>query len=432
MAVNSTTISVLHGHAVATNLWMPGTDFNAPYTIVGGPDASKMTIAPAPNGGAPELRFVTPPNVYQPHDEGRDNVFNVTVSTLVNGVKTDFDYNLKVIPDDHLGSTATTSTVTVNGDFVTGRIDLFEERDWFRFDTNGGGMLVTLQGATRYAIHDASGAFLQSADGGDPNVQYLTLAPGTYFLSVGGQEGATYRAALSESPGYNFATSGDDVRYGTGQADFIAGNLGNDTVVGYGGHDVLYGGLGNDSIDAGAGRDLVRGDDGNDTLIGGGGFDDMHGNMGDDVMSGGEDDDWVVGGQGSDTVHGDAGNDLVHGSRGDDICYGDDGADTLRGGQDNDFLYGGSGNDFLSGDRGDDTITGGSGADIFHTFVGAGIDRVLDFSAAEGDRVMLETPGVQYQASQVGADTVVAFADGYSKLILVGVQLASLGDGWIA
>ena len=89
-------------------------------------------------------------------------------------------------------------------------------------------------------------------------------------------------------------------------------------------------------------------------------------------------------------------------------------------------------NDFLSGDRGDDTVTGGAGADIFHTFEGAGIDRVLDFSFAEGDRLMLEVPGARYQTPQVGADTVVAFSDGYSKLILVGVQMSSLVDGWIS
>lgn len=331
MAVNTSTLSVLHGSPIATNLWAPGVDFNAPYTITGGADASKMTIVPSANGGAPELRFLTPPNLYQPHDEGRDNVYDVTVSTKLNGVQTDFAYSLKVIADDHLGTTATTSAVTVNGDFITGRIDLFDDRDWFRFDTDGGGLLMSLIGATRYAIHSSSGAFLQSGDGGDPMIQHLTLAPGSYFLSIGGSEGAIYRASLAQSPGFNFATSGDDARYGTEQADFIAGNSGNDTLVGYGGHDVLYGGLNNDLIDAGPGRDYVRGDDGDDTLIGGADFDDMHGNTGNDTMRGDDGDDWVVGGQGSDTVSGGGGNDLVHGSRGDDICYGDDGADTIRG-----------------------------------------------------------------------------------------------------
>ena len=134
------------------------------------------------------------------------------------------------------------------------------------------------------------------------------------------------------------------------------------------------------------GADFLRGDDGGDTMLGGDDFDDMHGNQGDDSLLGGAGDDWVVGGQGKDFVSGGDGADLVHGSRGDDTCYEGMGDDVLRGGQDSDLLYGEAGNDFLSGDRGDDTIWGGAGADTFQTFEGAGLDRIMDFSAAEGDR----------------------------------------------
>jgi Ca2+-binding RTX toxin-like protein len=62
----------------------------------------------------------------------------------------------------------------------------------------------------------------------------------------------------------------------------------------------------------------------------------------------------------------------------------------VRGGQDDDIVRGGAGDDFVSGDRGADTVAGGSGADLFHTFGDAGLDRVTDFSLAEGDRVMLD------------------------------------------
>lgn len=47
-------------------------------------------------------------------------------------------------------------------------------------------------------------------------------------------------------------------------------------------------------------------------------------------------------------------------------------------------------------------MSGGAGADIFHTFSDAGIDRVIDFSLAQGDRVQLD-PGT-FTVSQVGVD----------------------------
>ena len=74
-------------------------------------------------------------------------------------------------------------------------------------------------------------------------------------------------------------------------------------------------------------------------------------------------------------------------------------------------------------------VTGGAGADVFHSFGDAGIDRVTDFNAAEGDRVMLD-PGTAYTVSQVGADTVIAMTGG-GQMVLVGVPLSSLPTGWI-
>jgi Ca2+-binding RTX toxin-like protein len=101
----------------------------------------------------------------------------------------------------------------------------------------------------------------------------------------------------------------------------------------------------------------------------------------------------------------------------------------IRGGQGDDSLYGGAGNDWLSGDRGNDTLTGGMGADTFHTFSGAGIDRVLDFHIQEGDRVQLD-PGTTWTVSQVGADTVIDMGNG-DQMVLVGVQLSTLTGAWI-
>jgi hypothetical protein len=102
---------------------------------------------------------------------------------------------------------------------------------------------------------------------------------------------------------------------------------------------------------------------------------------------------------------------------------------TLTGTPGNDSLAGGSGDDFLSGGDGNDTESGGAGADIFHGSQDAGIDRVLDFSRAEGDRVQLD-PGTTFAVHQVGADTVIDMGGG-NQMILVGVQMTTLTPGWI-
>ncbi|WP_334161914.1 calcium-binding protein [Phenylobacterium sp.] len=186
---------------------------------------------------------------------------------------------------------------------------------------------------------------------------------------------------------------------------------------------------GDDILVGGDGQDVLHGGDGRDNISGGGGFDDLHGNAGDDTVSGGGGGDWVVGGKDQDLLDGGDGDDVVLGNMGDDTAAGGWGADVVRGGQGDDSVSGGEGADWLSGDRGSDVLVGGAGADTFHFFGEAGSDRVLDFNVWEGDRVNI-LPGDSYTVAQVGADTVVT-VDGTAQLTLVGVQLSSLGDGWI-
>ncbi|MFZ5719092.1 MAG: calcium-binding protein [Pseudomonadota bacterium] len=219
-------------------------------------------------------------------------------------------------------------------------------------------------------------------------------------------------------------------------ADLIRGYGGDDQIRGYGGPDSLFGGAGNDQIYAhGIGNTpkvaatYLRGEEGDDYIVGSVGFDDINGNQGADTGAGGAGDDWVVGGKDNDLLFGESGRDLVYGNLGDDTCQGGDGNDIVRGGQNNDLVFGDAGDDYVSGDKGDDTVSGGAGADLFHTFGDAGIDRVVDFDTGQGDRVLLD-PGTQHTVAQVGADTVISMTGG-GQMILVGVQLSSLPDGWI-
>ncbi|HEX3367094.1 NF038122 family metalloprotease [Phenylobacterium sp.] len=192
----------------------------------------------------------------------------------------------------------------------------------------------------------------------------------------------------------------------------------------------VQGGAGNDTITGAPVADYLRGGDGNDSVQGGSAFDDINGNKGDDTIDGGSGGgDWLVGGQGDDLIVSHHGDDVLYGNLGNDTLRGGDGAEIIRGGQGDDSITGGAGNDFISGDRGNDTESGGAGADTFHFSQDAGVDRVLDFNYAEGDRVQLD-PGTTYTLSQVGSDTIVDTGNG-NEMILVGVKLSSLPSDWI-
>lgn len=227
---------------------------------------------------------------------------------------------------------------------------------------------------------------------------------------------------------------------------------GNDRIVGgvtpqlwtFGGDDLIYTNANTDTVWAGAGNDVIdarapgptvhshylRGEDGDDYVLGGNGFDDINGNKGRDTASGGNGDDWVVGGQDEDLLFGDNGFDIVYGNLGNDTVSGGNGNDWVRGGQGDDLLLGGTGNDFMSGDRGNDTIYGGTGADQFNLVSGAAVDRVMDFSAAEGDFVTIEG-GLAYTLSFVGGDAVIDIGNG-DRMTLAGISNSSLlGANWL-
>ncbi|WP_421933164.1 calcium-binding protein [Phenylobacterium sp.] len=238
-----------------------------------------------------------------------------------------------------------------------------------------------------------------------------------------------------------FATilAGNDKLNGWNGADLIRGFGGDDLIYGLGGSDTIFGGAGNDQIyavyppslsgGATSGLTYLRGEEGNDFIVGGSAFDDLHGNQGDDTVNGAYGDDWVVGGQGNDMLLGEAGGDVVYGNLGADTCLGGEGNDWVRGGQANDSLLGGGGDDLIWGDRGDDTMAGGLGADMFHTLVGAGLDRVTDFNYTQGDRIVLDGAPA-YTVRQEGADTVIDLG-GADRMVLVAVTAASLPAGWL-
>lgn len=254
----------------------------------------------------------------------------------------------------------------------------------------------------------------------------LTLSAATFRGWVVAGDNAAAKAGIFGGADSFVGSSLDDLIRGFAGSDTLTTGAGGDFADGGDGDDQVFAGAGNDTIVDPGGANYLRGDEGDDFVVGGVNFDDINGNMGNDTASGGPGDDWVVGGKDDDLIFGDDGGDLVYGNLGNDTCDGGNGADTLRGGQQNDSLSGGGGNDFVSGDRGDDTMTGGMGADIFHSSSDPGIDRVLDFSVAQGDRVQLD-PGTTFTIAQVGADTIVQMSAG--QVILVGISMSNLTAG---
>ncbi|MCA0995107.1 S8 family serine peptidase [Alloyangia pacifica] len=145
------------------------------------------------------------------------------------------------------------------------------------------------------------------------------------------------------------------------------------------------------------------------------GDDRMRGSAEDDILHGHGGDDYLVGGAGTDELYGGSGNDDLRGGDGDDIMFGDAGDDSFAGGKGNDLLIGGSGNDVLRGREGNDTIYGDAGADILAGDDGAdmfvfdlgtidAIDLIADFSAAEGDQIVISN------LAGAAGSTVVSFA----------------------
>jgi Ca2+-binding RTX toxin-like protein len=197
---------------------------------------------------------------------------------------------------------------------------------------------------------------------------------------------------------------------------------------------------GNETITAPAGNSSAAGDGGGDLLIGSGGDNTFFINSPKDVVreaAGGGIDTEVAytstilaSNVENLTVHGDFNNAV--GNTLDNLII-VDGSQWVAGLGGNDVLVGSTTQrtTFVetAGQGSDVTISGGSGADLFHGSQDAGIDRVLDFSLSEGDRVELD-PGTIYTLSQVGADTVIDMG-GANQMILANVQLSALTPGWI-
>ncbi|NOG70754.1 hypothetical protein [Roseicella sp. DB1501] len=202
----------------------------------------------------------------------------------------------------------------------------------------------------------------------------------------------------------------------------------------------LLGSTGADTLSGSVADDRLHGFGGNDRLLGGDGSDTLLGSAGQDTLLGGEGVDSLEGGDGADSLDGGAATDILLGGAGNDTLLGGAGDDLLQGGADRDVLRGGDGDDSLEGGPGADTLEGGAGADtILLQAMGevawstlAGMDLLVGFNAAEGDRLRLSDAWTgNADGTAADAGTYVG-TDGIARALLWGGvtrALASLPAG---
>lgn len=223
------------------------------------------------------------------------------------------------------------------------------------------------------------------------------------------------------------------VRNGTINNDSLVGGASNDTLNGLAGNDTLNGLAGNDSMAGGAGNDgYYVGETGDRVVeIANAGNDRIFSNIsyslpanverlvlqGTITINGTGNNlaNHITGNTANNSLNGLAGRDTLIGGNGQDTLQGGDGNDCLSGGVGNDILYGQLNSDRLNGGAGDDTLIGGAGADTFmfnsgKTFIrnDLGVDRIGDFSATQGDKILLTKRTFTSINSLVGTSFSVA------------------------
>ena len=208
---------------------------------------------------------------------------------------------------------------------------------------------------------------------------------------------------------------------GNAAANILDGGAGNDTLLGGDGNDTLIGGLGADAMTGGTGDDLYEVDNTGDAVneLVGEGRDTVRSSI-DYTLGENVEDLILTGTAGTGTGNGLA--NVITGNAQANVLDGGAGDDTLFGGAGIDQLFGGLGNDRLFGGTGVDRLTGGLGADtfVFETDITKvatkrglmSLDMVMDFNAAQGDKIDLS--GIDFNGAAAGNGTFnfVGKADG--------------------
>ncbi len=368
-------------------------------------------------------------------------------------VEAPFDYTLGTNFEDLLLlGTARYGAGNALANAITGNAapNLLEGGDGNDTLNGGGGADILLGGAgdDLYLVDDP-GDLVADADGQGEiraSVSY-TLTGGITRLTLTGETGLHGRGSFDNDLMSGTATGADTLAGGEG-ADTLDGQGGDDLMLGGGGDDRFRRSDGADTFDGGLGDDTFE-VDGNDVVLADPGGHDRVIAIGSHRLAAGIEvleiafgdpaprfdgtgnglANAITGHPGANRLAGGGGDDTLAGSRGDDTLLGGAGADSLDGGSNRDLLAGGAGDDTLVGGGSLDTLRGDDGADLFvigdQNFVSPSIsteaERIVDFDAAEGDRIAIEAAELPGAAPPAGPLDPALFAANLSgRLAIAG------------
>ncbi|MEP2769821.1 MAG: calcium-binding protein [Paracoccaceae bacterium] len=279
----------------------------------------------------------------------------------------------------------------------------------------------------------------------------------------------------------------DEMFWGEGGNDSIAGGQGDDTLFGEADDDLLEGGRGNDIIDGGDGIDtttyenasagvtvkLAKGEafggdnfdlltdienligsdhddklvsdlganvidsgDGDDIVRSLGGNDTINSGFGNDEVFGVGDAETIDLGDGNDVARTKGGNDYVDTGDGDDRALTGGGDDIAIGREGQDEFFMGSGNDTAFGGFGEDTLNGGSNADVLDGGPGddrvRGDDGVDHLNGNSGNDLLNGGANADtfwfFDIHSMGRDRITDFEDGLDVINLSDWGFASAAD----
>jgi Ca2+-binding RTX toxin-like protein len=286
--------------------------------------------------------------------------------------------------------------------------------------------------------------------GGTGDDTYVVDAAGDVVTELAGGGTDTVQTTLAS---YTLGANVENLTF-TGAGTFSGtGNTLNNTITGGAGNDTLTGLAGNDTLNGGAGDNTLDGGLGNDTMVGGAGDDtyvvDAAGDAVIEAATAGTDtvrssvtftlannfENLTLTGTGNINGTGNGGANTITGNDGNNTLSGGAGIDTLIGGLGNDTLNGNGDNDILNGGAGNDTMDGNAGNDVFVFGVGSGNDTINGFDAnpapgvLDQDLLDISARGItaatfagSVTIADLGANTLVSFANSPDTILLVGVN----------
>ena len=207
-------------------------------------------------------------------------------------------YKIVSIATDTVRNDTATAADVLDGERITGKIDVSGDADWYgvrlvagreyTFTLAGNGEAPRL-GDRILGLYDENGTLLTNdfSTGSQSSViTFVATETGSYFLGAAGWGGSTGNFALTMlSNAQRFAgDTRDNALTGNSRDNMMLGNDGDDVLKGLGGADELHGGAGQDSLRGDAGIDKLFGELGADTLNGGTGNDQLTGGRGADIF----------------------------------------------------------------------------------------------------------------------------------------------------